>query len=62
VIKRIKKSGFSPAGSYILEAGNTSNAITLANEFHETAVFEYAEPNFIRIMKPYTNDPLLADQ
>lgn len=50
------------ADLYLLEANGTNNAIQLANEFHESQLFEYAEPNFIRILKPFTNDPLFGNQ
>ncbi len=39
------------------------NALELANSLYETGLFDFAEPNFLRIMKPMnTNDPLLENQ
>ncbi|MFK7949135.1 MAG: S8 family serine peptidase, partial [Saprospiraceae bacterium] len=49
-------------GLYTLETKGKDDALTLANIFHESGLFEYAEPNFLRFMKKFTNDPLFADQ
>ncbi len=39
------------------------NALELANEFAESSVFEYAEPDFLRLMKRHnTNDPFVNNQ
>jgi subtilisin family serine protease len=39
------------------------NALTLANEIHESEIFDYCEPDFLRIMKKLTtNDPSVNNQ
>lgn len=39
------------------------NALALANEIHESGIFDYCEPDFLRIMKKLTtNDPSVNNQ
>lgn len=50
---------------YHLEVQNSkeTNALELANILHETKIFDYAEPDFLRIMKSMnTNDPAVGQQ
>lgn len=50
---------------YVLSATKTSqgNALEMANYFFETGIFEYAEPEFYRILKRNcVNDPNFSDQ
>lgn len=50
---------------YHLEVQNSqeTNALELANILHESQLFDYAEPDFLRIMKKMnTNDPFVGDQ
>lgn len=53
----IKQNEFIPE-VYILNADKNSsgNALKMANYFYETGKFEYAEPNFLRIMKKIKNE------
>jgi PKD repeat protein/subtilisin family serine protease len=47
---------------YILEAVGNKEPIALANIFHESGLFAFAEPDFIFFMEKMTSDPLYADQ
>lgn len=50
---------------YVLSADKNSqgNALKMANYFHEAGIFEYAEPEFYRLLRKYcVNDPFFADQ
>jgi hypothetical protein len=50
---------------YVLSATKISlgNALEMANYFYETGIFEYAEPEFYRILKRNcVNDPNFSDQ
>ena len=50
---------------YHVEVQNSqkTNALELANILHETNIFDYAEPDFLRIMKSLnTNDPAVGQQ
>jgi subtilisin family serine protease len=49
-------------GLYTLEAQGSNNAMALANLFHESNLFAYSEPNFLRFMKKTTTDPMYATQ
>ncbi len=60
----IKQNDFEPS-VYILIADKNSkgNALEMANYFHETRRFEFAEPSFLRIVRSQcSNDPLFNQQ
>lgn len=60
----LKQNEFEPS-VYILVADKKSNgnALEMANYFYETAIFEYAAPSFMRILKKQcTNDPSFNQQ
>jgi subtilisin family serine protease len=45
-----------------LEKGAEKDAMQVANEIHETSLFEYAEPNLIHFLQLSTNDTYFAQQ
>ena len=48
---------------YHVKAVGKKNALAVANALHETYLFEYAEPDLLRLMKPLnTNDPYVGSQ
>ncbi|MEM6964272.1 MAG: S8 family serine peptidase [Bacteroidota bacterium] len=55
----------NPFDPYLLEitVSDNNNALTLANQLHESGLFQSAEPNFLKILKPFnTNDPSVNAQ
>jgi hypothetical protein len=46
----------------IISKNSSQNVIDLANIFHETGLFDYSEPNFIRVNNLHTSDPFFNDQ
>lgn len=45
------------------DKNSNGNALTIANELYETGLFDYAEPDFLRLMKKLTtNDPFVNNQ
>ena len=50
---------------YVLKTSKQTgaNALEIANKIHEKGIFEYAEPDFLLLLKRFsTNDPLLPNQ
>lgn len=48
---------------YEVKVHKSRNALALANEIQETEIFDYCEPDFLRIMKKLTtNDPSVDNQ
>jgi len=61
----IKSYSRNPYDPLILEVQvqKNRNALNLANELHETGIFEYVEPDFLRLLKKMnTNDPNVDQQ
>ena len=57
-----ERNEFDPLLMEVEVVGN-KNALEIANEFHETNNYAYAEPDFLRLMKRMnTNDPNVDDQ
>lgn len=58
-----RQNRFDPS-LYVVEADKYSmgNALDLANYFHETGLFEFVEPNFLRLGILDSNDPHFAEQ
>jgi subtilisin family serine protease len=57
-----ERNEFDPLLMEVEVVGN-KNALEIANEFHATQNYAYAEPDFLRLMKRMnTNDPNVADQ
>ena len=59
-----EKNEFDPS-VYVLKTTKQSvaNALEVANRIHEKGIFEYAEPDFLLLLKRFsTNDPLLPNQ
>ena len=59
---KVKSENAFVAGLYTLETIGNGDIIGLANKFHKSGLFEFAEPNFLRFMQKMTNDPLFSDQ
>ena len=61
----VSRQSWDPT-SYVLAVppGQESTTIEVANRYHENAIVEFAQPNFVRVMPPsyIPNDPLLANQ
>ena len=53
----LRNDPYSP-DIYVLQTAKDSdgNALEMANYFHETGLFEWAEPNFLLLLKKLTND------
>ena len=60
----VKENKFVPLQYHLQVKESTGlNALAVANALFETGLFEFVEPNFLRIMKRMnTNDPLLENQ
>ncbi len=57
-----ERNEFEPLLIEVKVVGN-KNALEIANEFHETQNYAYAEPDFLRLMKRMnTNDPNVGEQ
>jgi subtilisin family serine protease/flagellar basal body rod protein FlgC len=52
--------------SFVLavQGDSDADALTIANRYHESKLINYAEPNFVRLLKPayIPNDPLFPQQ
>ena len=59
-----KKSRFDELLYHVKVADNdATNALVVANQLHETGLFDYAEPDFLRLMKRMnTNDTFVNSQ
>jgi len=61
----IKSYSRNPYDSSLLEikVNKNRNPLTLANELYESGLFEYVEPDFLRLLKKMnTNDPNVNEQ
>lgn len=59
-----ERNEFDPLQYHLLVSKNANrNALAIANAIHETGLFQFAEPDFLRLMKRFnTNDPFVGDQ
>ncbi|SFQ80210.1 S8 family serine peptidase [Hymenobacter arizonensis] len=56
------QSDFDAKTYYLKVDKKKGDAMTLANRFHESGLFEYSEPNFVLFIEKTTNDPFYAQQ
>jgi len=62
-IDAITHSEFEPQTYYlIVNYSSNRNAMKIANELHETGLFDYAEPDLLLFIKNQTNDTYFGDQ
>ena len=63
-INDIHQNEFDPQLYHLaINKNNENNALSIANELFETGLFDYAEPDFLRLMKKMTtNDPYVNNQ
>ncbi|KAA3601518.1 MAG: hypothetical protein DWQ06_07825 [Calditrichaeota bacterium] len=62
-VRILAENEFQPNLYTLLADKNSSgNALELANKFYETGIFEYSEPNFILLLKKFTNDTFYGNQ
>ncbi len=63
IIKTLEETAFCKDLYVLTFIGKLpKTTLSIANDLYESGLFEYVEPNFIRFIKPYVDDPFFSEQ